>query len=442
MKRFHLFRINLVFMIAGVLAVVALINVSVMRSRRSMVQVELETVANYQISSKMKSAAFPAVVWDNLIQADDGEVKDYLNRSEQILKDYGNDEIESLVAAPDGVIQYVYPYSFSDQIGTDLESQPSLRECVIRSRYTGLDTVSAPEPLEDGDHRLYFCHPVYLKDRVGKASFWGYSIVTVRVSKLVSSLRLDEMSTRSNLKLYRMDERSGDEILYEDMPQKLYRPVRYYFSVPNGTMVLEGMWEGGWITKNEMLIEALICLSVIILGVLLLMNLRIRKNMRALSKISYSDELTGLYNRHMLRKVFEDLDGVQKHVAMVFVDFDHFKEINDREGHDAGDEVLRQGAAFFASVFGKESCFRYGGDEFLMMLQDIPDEEVHAKADRLKEFHSIVFRGRRIEVSVSGGIASADCSSIEDLRRLIREADSSLYLAKENGRDRVIGGEA
>ena len=60
MKRFHLFRINLVFMIAGVLAVVALINVSVMRSRRSMVQVELETVANYQISSKMKSAAFPA----------------------------------------------------------------------------------------------------------------------------------------------------------------------------------------------------------------------------------------------------------------------------------------------------------------------------------------------------------------------------------------------
>lgn len=429
-------------MIACAAVLLTLINFSIVRTRRSLVQVELETVAEYQISGKFQSVRFLAVVWDSLIQANGGEVKDFLNRSEKILKDYGSDEIESLLVAPDGVIQYVYPYSFADMAGTNIEADSGFSDIAVRSKYTGLDTVSAPELLEDGDYRLYFCHPVYTRDRVGKASFWGYSIVTTRVSDLIGGLRLDELSTRSSLLLYRMDARAGDQIFFDDTNGKLKDPVRYYFSVPNGTLVLEGMWEGGWITANEMLVELVICLVSIIVGILLFANIRNRKNIKALSRISFSDELTGLYNRHMLRKMFEDMDGVQRHVIMLFVDFDHFKDINDNEGHDAGDEALRQGAAFFASVFGKESCFRYGGDEFLMMMVDIPDEEAYAKAARLKELRSVTFQDHKIPVSVSGGIASADCSTTDDLRTLIRMADDNLYQAKENGRDQVIGGKA
>ena len=442
MKYLKSFWINLILLIAGAAAIIVLINASIVRTRRSLVQVELETVSEYQISGKFQAVSFLSVVWDSLIQANGGEVKDYLNRSEKILRDYGSDDIESLQVAPDGVVQYVYPYSFSDEIGTNIALKPVLGEIAVRSKYTGLDTVSALEPLEDGDYRLYFCHPVYTKDRVGKAAFWGYSIVTARTSKLIGDLHLEETSTRSCLRLYRMDSRAGDQVMFDDTNGKLRDPVRYYFSVPNGTMVLDGMWEGGWITKNEILVEVVICLIGVILGALLLMNLRIRKNMRVLSKISYSDELTGLYNRHMLRKVFEDLDGIQKHVVMLFVDFDHFKNINDNEGHDAGDAALQQGAEFFVSVFGKESCFRYGGDEFLMMMLDVTDEEAYAKAARLKELRFITFQDHQIPVSVSGGIASADCSSTDDLRILIRMADDNLYQAKENGRDQVIGGKA
>ena len=439
MKRLNSIWLNLILMIAGAAVIVMLINVSVERTRRSVVQVELETVSEYQIIGKFQSVSFLAVVWDSLIQANNGEVKDYLNRSEKILRDYGNEDIESLMVAPDGVIQYVYPYSFSSEIGQEIGSHSVLRDISIRSRYSGLDTVSAPEPAGDGDYRLYFCHPIFTKDRVGKAEFWGYSIVTARTSQLNSELRLDEVSSRSRLRLYRMDPRTGDQVLYDDTQGNMKNPVRHYFSVPNGTFVLEGMWEGGWITNSEKIVELVVCLVAVILGMLVLMNIRIRKNMRRLSKISYSDELTGLYNRHMLRKQFEELDGTQRHVTMLFVDFDHFKYINDNEGHDAGDEALRQGAAFFVSVFGKESCFRYGGDEFLMMMLDIPDQEAYEKAARLKELRTVTFRDKTITVSVSGGIASADCSSIDDLRTLIRMADDNLYQAKENGRDQVIG---
>ena len=442
MRQILSFWAKLILLIGGVIAVILLINVSIVRSRRSLVQVELESVSEYQIRGQFQSLAFLSVIWDNLVQATGGEVVDFSNRSEKILKDYESDVVESLQLAPEGKIQYVYPYSFSDEIGTNIEKDDRLKDIAVRSRYSGLDTVSAPEPLEDGDYRLYFCHPVYRKDRVGKAQFWGYSIVTARVSRLVSGLAIENLSTRSRTVLYRMDVRHGDQILMDDTEDMLKNPVRHYFSVPNGTLVLDGMWEGGWITQNELLFEVLIGVIVVILSALFLMNLRIRKNMRALSRISYTDELTGLYNRHMLRKKFDDLDGVRKQISILFLDFDHFKEINDKEGHDAGDETLKQGSAFFASLFGRECCYRYGGDEFLMLITGMTDEEVREKIAKVNEFRSIRFMDRDISVSVSGGFASAECGTTAELRDLIRVADHNLYYAKEHGRAQIIGGDA
>ena len=96
MKYLKSFWINLILLIAGAAAIIVLINASIVRTRRSLVQVELETVSEYQISGKFQAVSFLSVVWDSLIQANGGEVKDYLNRSEKILRDYGSDDIESL----------------------------------------------------------------------------------------------------------------------------------------------------------------------------------------------------------------------------------------------------------------------------------------------------------------------------------------------------------
>ncbi len=438
-KRFPVF-FNIILLIAGAALIISLVNVSLLRTRKAMVQVEFETIADYQINEKFQSIEFLAAVWDNLIQANGGEVKDFSNRSEKILRDFGDDAVESLRVAPDGVVQYVYPYSFSDEIGKDIETEGIMSSIANRAKYCGLDMLSAPEQMEDGDYRLSFCHPVYVKDKVGKSTFWGYSIVTVRLSELFGGLGIQEMGVQSSFRLYRMDAREGDQILLDNTTSPLRTPVRYYFSAPNGTFVLEGEWEGGWITRSEILIELGVGLAAVILGMLLLINHKIRKNIRTLSKISYTDELTGLYNRHKLRETFDKLDGQHVHVALLFVDFDHFKWINDNEGHDAGDAALKQGAEFFLSVFGKEACYRYGGDEFLFLMVDTADEEALLKAAKLKDFRRVQFQGREIAVAVSGGFASGDCTCVADLRTLIRQADENLYNAKESGRDRIVGG--
>ncbi len=441
MKRTSRIWINLIVLVVSLLIVVSLVNYSVVLTRKDMVLVEFETIAEYQVNEKFQDIQFLAAVWGNLIQATGGKVNDFSNRSDRILQDYDDSIVESLRLAPDGTLEYVYPYSFSDEIGMDLFSEGVLSQITNRSKYSGLDVVSAPELLEDGDYRLSFCHPVYVKDKVGKSDFWGFSIVTVRASALFASLGLKELGTQSVYKLYRMDEREGNQILLDNTSSKMRDPVFYYFSAPNGIFVLEGEWYKGWITFNEILIEIGFILAVFVVGLLVLINMRFRRNVRTLSKISYTDELTGLYNRHMLRQVFERLDGDQEYISLLFVDFDHFKDINDNEGHDAGDAALKQGAEFFVSVFGRENCYRYGGDEFLLFMQNTTREKALEKADRLKELKTVTFKGKEIPVAVSGGFASGECCSIDDLRALIRLADENLYMAKEGGRNRIIGGD-
>lgn len=433
--------LDFIILLAGMLIIFLLVNLSIVQSRKSMVLVEFETIADYQVNEKFRDIQFLAAVWGNLIQANDGVVKDFSNRSERILRDYSDSVVESLKVAPNGVMEYVYPYSFSDEIGKDLFTDGVLSEVTNRSKFAGMDVVSEPELLENGDYRLSFCHPVYVKDKVGKSEFWGFSIVTVRISDLFSSIGLKELGVQSSYKLYRLDARNGNQLLFESTGHELRDPVFFYFSAPNGVFALEGSWTGGWVTGREILIEIAIGFGIMILALLLSMNMKFRKNMRNLSKISYTDELTGLYNRHMLRTVFDKLNGNQKTVSILFVDFDHFKDINDNEGHDAGDAALKQGAEFFVSVFGRESCYRYGGDEFLLLMVDIPKEEALQKAARLSELTSIHFQNREIPVAMSGGFASAECCNIEDLRALIRQADENLYHAKEGGRNRIIGGQ-
>ena len=104
-----------------------------------------------------------------------------------------------------------------------------------------------------------------------------------------------------------------------------------------------------------------------------------------------TDELTGLGNRRKLHHIFENFfDGhdpdsdVKQSLAFLFVDLDHFKEINDSFGHPAGDELLRQlGPRLTAAVRSNDIVVRLGGDEFAVVLIDADAEEAKAVAERL-----------------------------------------------------------
>ncbi|UAK19919.1 MULTISPECIES: diguanylate cyclase [Kluyvera] len=175
---------------------------------------------------------------------------------------------------------------------------------------------------------------------------------------------------------------------------------------------------------------------------LALANQRLRD---ALLEKALYDPLTGLRNRHHL----EDMLGTQLNLAMrskeplscLMIDIDHFKHINDRFGHEAGDGVIKSVAAIIQRVVRDQgTAFRYGGEEFLVLLNGMDEEAASRVAtdiyNGVREM-ALRFAGTDIgHVDVSIGVASYPEHVQSD--NLLRAADVALYRAKELGRARIV----
>ncbi len=194
------------------------------------------------------------------------------------------------------------------------------------------------------------------------------------------------------------------------------------------------------VRRLQAMVIVLAALLAVLLALLAVFLYRASARMRALAM---TDELTGLPNR---RAVLARLDFAlrtpsSRLCAALIVDIDHFKEINDRHGHPAGDEVLKLMAAALRSSVGEPSfCGRLGGEEFLIVLTDTGLEAARDSAERFRErVEAIDVRlggaGRR-RITVSVGVA--DGKPGEDTpSTLLRRADAALYAAKRGGRNCV-----
>jgi len=157
------------------------------------------------------------------------------------------------------------------------------------------------------------------------------------------------------------------------------------------------------------------------------------------------DALTGLWNRKAILEILrKELDRSRREAAplgLIMLDLDHFKQINDTYGHQAGDAVLHEVARMMvASLRSYDSAGRYGGEEFLMVLPGCDEQEAAGIAERLRLLsasYSFESSQGALEVTVSLGVASTDGSKDSGMDSLIRAADEALYHAKRLGRNRV-----
>jgi two-component system, cell cycle response regulator len=164
---------------------------------------------------------------------------------------------------------------------------------------------------------------------------------------------------------------------------------------------------------------------------------------RALERLAYVDELTGLPNRRfLLRQLEAQLSRARRHghdLAVVMVDADRFKALNDRHGHHAGDLALQAIAARLRERVRREDVVaRVGGEEFVVVL---PDTGADGAAPAAEDLRAAVAErpvdvGRRsVPLTISAGVAVWEGESLE---RLLGRADGALYAAKAAGRDRVV----
>jgi diguanylate cyclase (GGDEF)-like protein len=168
-------------------------------------------------------------------------------------------------------------------------------------------------------------------------------------------------------------------------------------------------------------------------------------NERRLLELASTDSLTGLANRMKLSEVFtREQAHAQRNarpLALIFIDIDHFKHINDQHGHDIGDKALRHlGHVLSERLRSTDMLCRLGGEEFAVLLPNTAPEQAAELAEslRLRLQESPLQLGEiRLTMTLSAGVAylGRDGQSLDDL---MRAADRRTYMAKHNGRNQVV----
>jgi diguanylate cyclase (GGDEF)-like protein len=171
---------------------------------------------------------------------------------------------------------------------------------------------------------------------------------------------------------------------------------------------------------------------------------QLRQSRGRLEELSTMDSLTQLANRrHILEILTGHLDRFRRKgtpFSVLLADADHFKRINDDVGHMAGDQVLSElGAIFKRLLRTVDSAGRYGGEEFLIILEDTRGKEALQTAERIRaavESTSVAVKESSLRFTVSIGVAEIQSGDAED--QLIMRADTALYQAKREGRNRAV----
>jgi diguanylate cyclase (GGDEF)-like protein len=155
------------------------------------------------------------------------------------------------------------------------------------------------------------------------------------------------------------------------------------------------------------------------------------------------DAVTGLVSRTRMLDILDTLHlGGDQQAALVILDLDHFKQVNDRYGHPAGDQTLKDVANVLRSVTREEDILaRWGGEEFIALLPRVPEHDIHAAADKLRAAivgHTFRVDGAVVPLTVSVGATPVRVGA--SIRIMIAAGDDALYEAKRRGRNTTVVG--
>jgi diguanylate cyclase (GGDEF)-like protein len=191
------------------------------------------------------------------------------------------------------------------------------------------------------------------------------------------------------------------------------------------------------------LASGLVTLLLTSIGFILLQLERAEESARKLAVI---DPLTAVFNRRTFLELADKevarAQRTQSPLSLIMIDIDHFKQINDENGHQAGDEVLRRAVEAMKLCLRREDLLvRYGGEEFCILVPGVGVDQATLLAERYREAIQklrIPVNDNVLAVTISAGVTAMRRSAEDTIEQMVARADEALYLAKKAGRNRVI----
>lgn len=404
--------------------------------------------------SRSLAAAF---ILGEQVRYQKGELSNFEELASDLITHLGG--ITNLQLAPNGVIERIYPLAGHEAaLGHNILRDDKRKRDALKAIASADITIAGPFPLIQGGIGLVGRYPVFLQDsNHSPGSFWGFASVLIMVEELIASTQLSGLRTQGyQYRLWVQDPENADTERYQfagDMvPEAIDRAFTTSIQLHNQTWHLDIAYlDPARHVPGRGLMLA-IALGVATLAGFLAyylvraperLRLEVAQKTRQLQQLAFFDQLTGLPNRQLL------MDRLQQGIrlcerqgsrfALLFIDLDGFKAINDHLGHQSGDLALQEAAKRLLScVRSSDTVARMGGDEFTVVLNDVTGDrqQLDAVARRILASldEPLTLKGKTTGLAGSIGIAQYPEHGA-DAETLLKRADMAMYLAKSARRN-------
>ena len=363
-----------------------------------------------------------------------------INKFYDIAAKMMDDSIQSIQIAPNGVVTEIYPEEGNESGKIDLINDSDRGEISRYARDNDTVIMQGTFELKQGGYGIAVRNPVYLENENGQKSFWGFTIVILKVPEIFSESveALSNFGFKYSLQKCASPWDDTYEWVYGSK-KELNDPVIYDFDVYRDKWRLEILPKSGFY-NNSNLIYMFIggVIIVLLLTGLTVALISINENRKLFKKLAVTDTLTGIYNRLGFNRQVEQYmrQNPQKHCVVAMLDIDDFKLVNDVYGHAAGDGVLQKLAESMKQYFSKDVILgRNGGDEFCIFMPDCTAVEVKPFLKKFtEETRNFYCKGEAHTFTISLGFAEYPVLA-DECSKLMRCADMALYAVKMRGKN-------
>lgn len=433
------------FALCAVLIIITLFNrMNVEKLTMEQLIVEKSMKAQEVISRLLyKAQTLSALVLQN-----NGEVENFEKVAATLIDD---PSIMNLLIAPDGVVSDVYPLEGNESvIGLDFFSEGAGNKEAVMAKESGELVFGGPFDSVQGSQVLVGRLPIYISGGGDdEKSFWGLVSVTLKYPDALNGVGFNELKAQGfAFEIWRVSPDTGEKQIIAGSGYNYNSKTRYIekqMSIINAEWYFRILPVKAWYEYPETWVLIFLSLCVSLLVAFVVQNNSELKVLKSeFENLARTDPLTGIYNRrHFMELAINEIERTSRNKSGCFIimfDIDHFKIINDKYGHTAGDKVIREIALRLKEALRSYDLLaRYGGEEFIILVTDINQEKAVNLAERIRlniEEEPFKYKNNRIKVTASLGVAEA--SNSRGLNTSIELADKALYMAKEKGRNKTV----
>ncbi|MBQ7159039.1 MAG: sensor domain-containing diguanylate cyclase [Treponema sp.] len=307
--------------------------------------------------------------WKNYIIQNNGNVPNFETVAEALYS--ASSSIDSISLSPNGITAYTYPKSMADD-SINLFTDPSHRDDAKHARLTKQTTITGPFAQRRGGYSLAIRTPIYTGKDEDLNSFWGFSTISVRMADIFNEAHLSDLKEDNyHYQLKTINTQTGTlDTIDCSTYDALDDPVSTMFAIHNAAWTLFISPKKGWVNYTILFLEIIIGVFVTLLMSFCFTALwLISRRESTFKKVSYLDSLTQLQNSRKFYEQLSDLNSKRQDFAVLYIDLNKFKPINEQYGQRSGDELLVIVAKKLKNCIREgDEVFRIGDDEFAVII--------------------------------------------------------------------------